>query len=97
MRTPNVTTTSSTRCATIKVERPITVTVAVAQQISGLGATTLWARIADGTLASVSVGRRRLVLYDSLLRLLTPVTETGSTSAQRRPGRPPKAGKAVAR
>jgi hypothetical protein len=90
MRTPKVTTSSSTRCATINSEPPITVTVAKAQQISGLGATTIWARISDGSLASVSVGRRRLVLYDSLLRLLTPTDRPAVVPQRRGPGRPRK-------
>jgi len=88
MRTPKPATSSSARCAVINSELPITVTVAKAQQISGLGATTIWARISDGTLASVSVGRRRLVVYDSLLQLLTPVN---ARSTRLRPCKPGKA------
>jgi hypothetical protein len=52
--------------------KPLTVTVAMARQISGLGNTTLWALIKNGTLESVSVGRRRLILFPSLERLLAP-------------------------
>ncbi|MBR0795672.1 hypothetical protein JQ615_09760 [Bradyrhizobium jicamae] len=50
---------------------PLTVTIAIARQISGLGNTTLWKLISDGTLQSVTVGRRRLVVYQSLRRLLS--------------------------
>jgi hypothetical protein len=92
MRTPKDST-SITRDSAINTERPITVTVATARKISGLGATTLWARIADSTLATVQVGRRRLIVYDSLLRLLTPPCDTVSTTALRRRGRPRASGK----
>jgi hypothetical protein len=96
MRTPSVTKSSSTRHDGINIERPITVTVATACKVSGLGPTSVWARIGDGTLSTVQVGRRRLVLYDSLLQLLTPVS-TGSTPTRPSRGRPRGTGKAVVR
>jgi len=52
--------------------RPLTVTVAMARKISGLGNTTIWALIKNGQLESTSVGRRRLIVYASLERLLSP-------------------------
>jgi hypothetical protein len=52
--------------------QPITVTVARAQALSGLGPTKIWQLIASGALQTVSVGRRRLVTYESLQRLLVP-------------------------
>jgi hypothetical protein len=52
--------------------KPITVTVAMARKLSGLGNTTLWALIKVGKLKTVRVGRRRLVVVDSLEALLTP-------------------------
>jgi excisionase family DNA binding protein len=48
----------------------ITVTVPEALRLSGLGRTKLYELIADGTLASTTVGRRRLVSYASLTALL---------------------------
>lgn len=48
----------------------ITATIKEACEMSGLGKTTLYARIALGEIATVTVGRRRLVKVDSLLRLL---------------------------
>jgi excisionase family DNA binding protein len=48
----------------------ITVTVPEALRLSGLGRTKLYELIADGTLASTTVGRRRLVSYASLKALL---------------------------
>ena len=53
-------------------QKPITVTIPTTRQISGLGNTTVWKLIAEKKLATVRVGKRRLVLYDSLERLLTP-------------------------
>jgi excisionase family DNA binding protein len=51
---------------------PLTVTVATARRISGLGNTTLWALIKDRKLETVRIGRRRLITFRSLEALLTP-------------------------
>lgn len=51
--------------------RPLTVTVAMARKLSGLGNTTLWQLIKTRKLESVSVGRRRLIVFDSLQKLLS--------------------------
>jgi hypothetical protein len=53
-------------------QRPITVTIANARYISGLGNSTIWKLISEGRLDTVNIGRRRLVLYDSLEKLLSP-------------------------
>ena len=74
---------------------PLTVTIPVARRQSGLGTTTIWKLIGEGTLATVRVGRRRLIVYQSLLRLLTPENGTGSPPAPRRRGRPRKITTAV--
>jgi hypothetical protein len=55
--------------------KPITVTIPTTRQISGLGNTTVWKLIAEKKLDTVRVGKRRLVLYASLERLLTPAAE----------------------
>jgi excisionase family DNA binding protein len=52
--------------------KPIAVTISTARKISGLGNTTIWKLIAEKKLATVKVGRRVLVTYESLERLLTP-------------------------
>lgn len=49
---------------------PITLTVSEALRLSGLGRTTLYGLIAEGKLASSTVGRRRLISYASLKALL---------------------------
>jgi hypothetical protein len=67
----------------------LTVTVATARKLSGLGNTTIWELIKNRKLETVCVGRRRLIVYRSLERLLSP--ESPDTSLQRRQrGRPPK-------
>jgi hypothetical protein len=55
--------------------QPIAMPVKNACRIGGFGETTAWKLIANGTLESVLVGRRRLILYASLIRLLTPSSE----------------------
>ena len=69
--------------------KTLTVTVAMAREISGLGNTTIWALIKSGKLESVCVGRRRLVVYRSLEKLLAPARSDSPPQARRR-GRPPK-------
>jgi excisionase family DNA binding protein len=54
--------------------RPIAVPVAEACNLTGLRPTTIWRLIRDGRLETVRVAgvKRTLVVYDSLVRLLTP-------------------------
>jgi excisionase family DNA binding protein len=52
--------------------RPLAVTVKVASQLSGLGNTKLYELIKDGRLRTVTVDRRRLVLFSGLEELLAP-------------------------
>jgi excisionase family DNA binding protein len=46
--------------------KPLAVTVSTARKLTGLGNTTIWALIKAGKLKSVCIGRRRLIIYDSL-------------------------------
>jgi hypothetical protein len=69
---------------------PLSVTLATARQISGLGYTTLWKLIGNGTLATARVGRRRLIAYESLRQLLTPDSVVNSAPTPRGRGRPHK-------
>ena len=77
-----------------KFERatPLTVTVATAKRLSGLGNTTIWALIKDQTLETVHVGRRTLITFRSLEALLAPCL-TSQPQPHRRQGRPPRAPK----
>jgi hypothetical protein len=58
--------------------RPLTVTVAMTKKLSGLGNTTIWALIKTRKLKSISVGRRRLIVFDSLQKLLSADPATGA-------------------
>jgi excisionase family DNA binding protein len=51
-------------------EKPFAYTIKQSCALSGLGRTTLWSKISDGSLESVTVGRRRLIKGQSLRRLL---------------------------
>jgi hypothetical protein len=53
-------------------QRPLTVTIDTARKLSGLGSTKIWELIKDRKLDTVSIGRRRLIVYASLQRLLSP-------------------------
>lgn len=72
---------------------PLTVTIAAARRISGLGATTLWGLIKAQKLKAVRIGRRTLITYGSLQALLTPRSAT--QPQPRRRGRPRKHGSKV--
>jgi hypothetical protein len=69
--------------------QPLTVTVASAKKLSGLGNTTIWALIKNGALETICIGRRRLIVYRSLEKLLSPEPTEGGSQRPRR-GRPPK-------
>jgi len=76
----------------LRTLKPLTVTVATARRISGLGNTTLWALIKDRRLQTVRIGRRTLISYRSLEILLQP---DPGTEAELCPGRrSPRTGKA---
>ena len=50
--------------------RTLAVRVADASRLTGIGKTKLFELIADGTLETTSIGRRRLILYRSLQQLI---------------------------
>ena len=49
---------------------PITVTIAGAKRVTGLGTTKLYELINEGKLSTVKVGRRTLVRTDSIRALI---------------------------
>ena len=57
--------------------RPLTVSVRAAGQILGIGLTKTWELIGRGDLKTVRIGRRRLVLYQSIEALATPPNQGG--------------------
>jgi excisionase family DNA binding protein len=67
---------------------PLTITIATTRQITGLGNTTVWRLIAEKKIKTVRVGRRRLVVYESLRALLAPKADAQPQSPRR--GRPRK-------
>jgi excisionase family DNA binding protein len=61
--------------ATYDEMRPISVTVAQALQLTGLGKTLIYEKLGTGELTSQCVGRRRLIDYASLEALVRGSTE----------------------
>lgn len=55
--------------------KPLTVTVREARKLTGLGNTTVYALIADGTLKTTKVRTRRLIYYDSIEKLVGKASE----------------------
>jgi excisionase family DNA binding protein len=55
-----------------QVATPLAVSVKTACKVLGIGNTTMWALIKAGRVKTVSVGRRRLVIYATLESLLIP-------------------------
>ena len=51
--------------------RPLAVSVKTACKLVGVGRTSMWALIKSGRVRTVSIGRRRLVIYASLETLLS--------------------------
>jgi hypothetical protein len=49
---------------------PVSVTLQESCRLSGLGLSKIYAAISDGTLESVTIGKRRLVMYHSLRRMI---------------------------
>jgi excisionase family DNA binding protein len=55
---------------TVPFTQRLTCTIGEACEVTGLGRTTLYELIGTGRLRTTTVGRRRLVVVDSLLALL---------------------------
>ena len=52
-------------------QKPLTVSFQTARQLSGLGLTTLWALAKANRIELVRIGRRTLITYASLEKLLS--------------------------
>jgi excisionase family DNA binding protein len=52
-------------------DKPLVVTVNRAKALTGLGHSTIYRLIGDGTLKATKVGKRRLISFESLERLVT--------------------------
>jgi excisionase family DNA binding protein len=55
--------------------KPITVTVATALAVTGLGRTKFYELIKAGRVRTIHIGKRTLVEYRSLEELLTPAAQ----------------------
>ena len=56
-------------------QKPLTITIGTACKLSGLGNTKIWELIKTHKLKTVSIGRRRLIVFASLEHLLSPEAE----------------------
>jgi len=54
--------------------RPFTVSTRTARDLLDVGNTKLWELIRDGVLDTIRIGRKRLIVYESLERLIKPKT-----------------------
>jgi excisionase family DNA binding protein len=52
--------------------RPLAVSVKTARQLLDIGNSKMWELISEGRVQTVKLGRKRLVLYNSLEALLNP-------------------------
>ncbi|MFW6175160.1 MAG: helix-turn-helix domain-containing protein [Chloroflexota bacterium] len=59
-------------------EEKLVYSPAEAQRLLGLGRTTVYERIRDGSLPAVRIGRRLMIPREALLRMLSPEQGAGS-------------------
>jgi excisionase family DNA binding protein len=60
----------STRASRDAFGKPITVTVKQACRLLGLGNTSVWKLISTGRLRTIRIGKRRLVVFQSIEELV---------------------------
>jgi hypothetical protein len=70
----------------------ISATIEQFRQISGLGTTKIWELIRDGTLETVTFGKRRLILVDSYRRALARQRASPSDARRNKGGAIPSLG-----
>jgi hypothetical protein len=63
--------------------KPIAVTFPTAKKITGLGLTSLWKLGKERRIEIVRVGRRTLITFRSLEKLLLPATDTAQPRRRR--------------
>jgi excisionase family DNA binding protein len=68
---------------TIPFESKLSATIAETCQATGIGRTKLYEELAAGRIQSTTVGRRRLILVKSVLRLLDPQAAPSGREAVR--------------
>ena len=52
------------------IQPPISVTIPESCRLSGLGLSTIYKKIDDGTLESTTIGKRRLIFFASLMKMI---------------------------
>ena len=57
--------------------KPLAVPVKTARWLLGIGNTKMWELIKTNRVETISIGRRRLVIFASLEKLLAPNLESG--------------------
>jgi hypothetical protein len=72
-------------------QSPITASVAEFCRLSGIGRSSAYQMIANGSIDSVTIGRRRLVILDSYLRLIARRQEEQAAGAPLIPSPNPRA------
>ena len=70
----------------------VSATVEQFRQISGLGTTKIWELIRDGTLGTVTFGKRRLIVVDSYRRALARQRAAPGDARRNRSGAIPSLG-----
>jgi hypothetical protein len=64
--------------------KPLAVTVRTAQDLIGIKNTKIWELISDGTVETVSIGKRRLVIFSSIERLIEALRQKQSERSRSR-------------
>lgn len=64
--------------------KPLALSVKDACRAIGVGNTTLWKLIGDGRLKTITIGRKRLVIYSSLEDLVRPERARGFSPGLRK-------------
>lgn len=59
----------------VALQKPLAVTVSIALNLTGIGRTKLYQLIDNGAVESIMIGRRRLINYASLERLVNNAGE----------------------
>jgi hypothetical protein len=70
MKIPPAYLVSPSDVSAIELNRPLAVTIEMTRKLTSLGNTTVWALIKERRLQTVKIGRRTLVLFESIERLL---------------------------
>ncbi len=71
-------------------QKPLCVSIRKARELLDVGNTTIWKLVKDGRLRTISIGRKRLVIYASLELLLEQTVASVPPASPRQCGRTQK-------